>query len=115
MKTPRALGQAFILALCASMFAPGARGQSVSVEAGNLRASADAGTEVRANPPRSSRENNRDCRSVTVRSGGGNAAASASASASGGETVVAGAGSPGSRVTTQNCGDQHAARRDRND
>jgi hypothetical protein len=111
MTHPRAL-RASVLALCLGVVATGARGQSVSVQAGNLNGSAQAGAETHADASA------RNCRSVTVRSGGAGASASASASSSGGESVVAGAGSPGSRVTTSDCGERHAAtpfRRDHHD
>jgi hypothetical protein len=112
MTSPRIFGhtgKASLLMLCLVACTPEVRGQSVSVEAGNLRGSAQAGTESRYE------DRAANCnKGVTVRSANGSSSASASVSSSGGgESVVAGAGSPGSSVTTHDCSDRQAAVRSR--
>lgn len=75
-----------------------ATAQSVSVTAGNLHGSVNAGGKQLASK-------NRPCRGqgMTVRSAGGNASSSVSVSSSGGETAMAGAGSPGSTIERYDC------------
>lgn len=112
MTVTRTCASAISVSLLALLVAvPQARGQSVSVEAGDLRGHADAGV-AQAPPQREACS-----RGVIVRSGGGGASASASASSSSsdGESVVAGTGSPGSTITTHDCGrdkDRTARRND---
>jgi hypothetical protein len=86
---------------------------SVDVQAGNLRGSAQAGTNIPhdnaldrsdrqvARGPRTDDTRDCDSRGVTVHSGNGSS--SASVSTSGGSSVVAGGGSPGSRTEYFGC------------
>ena len=84
--------------------------QSASVAAGDLKGSAQAGPNALqsapgrqvARGPRTDDTSRCDNRGVTVRSGNGSSSASASVSG-GGETAVAGGGSPGSRVEYFGC------------
>lgn len=82
--------------------------QSVSVTAGNLHGSAHAGSSHVTSK-------SRPCngQGITVRSGGGTASSSVSVSSSGGQTAVAGGGSPGSVIERYDCRKptRHASRR----
>jgi len=77
-----------------------ATAQSVSVTAGNLHGSANAGASGQKVSSK-----NRPCngQGMTVHSAGGNVSSSVSVSSSGGETVMAGGGSPGSTVERYDC------------
>ena len=88
-----------------------AQSTSTTVTAGPLRGTAQAGpdADLRSDNDQDRNEagapRDQDCnhRSVTVRSPNGSATASASSSSSDRSTVVAGAGSPGSRTTYDDC------------
>lgn len=107
------LHHAYLLLACFA--ASPALAQSASVAAGDIRGSAQAGPQAlqpmpparqMARGPRTDDTSRCDNRGVTVRSGNGSA--SASASVSGGESVVAGGGSPGSSVEYFGCeADKH--------
>jgi hypothetical protein len=99
---------AALLAVLLVLPAPAAQAQSVSVTAGNLHGSAQAGPAVTSK--------SRPCngQGITVRSSGGTASSSVSVSSSGGQTAVAGAGSPGSVIKHYDCrknNTKHASRR----
>ena len=112
MTNPRGLRKLYVLAICLGVFSTGARGQSVTIEAGNLRGSVEAGmpAQVEAKPKAGHRGKATCVKSVTVRSKGGTASSSATAySSSGGESAVAASGGPGSTITTNKCGSDRAA------
>jgi hypothetical protein len=90
----------FFSGLMLASFAPAAA-QSVSMTAGNLHGTANAG----ASGNQHASGKNRPCsgQGITVRSAGGNVSSSVSVSSSGGETVVAGGGSPGSVIKRYDC------------
>ena len=100
---------------CVLATAAMAQSTSTTVTAGPLRGTAQAGPDagLRSDNDRNDAQNkddrdarrDQDCnhRSVTVRSPNGSATASASSSSSNGATVVAGAGSPGSRTIYDDC------------
>lgn len=98
------------LIAAATLFGTPALAQSVSVTAGNLHGTANAGN-VHAGDARQA-QRHCDTQGVTVRSADGSTSSSVSVSSSGGQTVVAGSGSPGSRIERYGCPPvKHAARR----
>src|SRR4051812_41762109 len=91
-----------VLGLC---LATSGAAQSVSVTAGNLHGTANAGAAATSNSQVSSNSKTRPCngQGMTVRSAGGNVSSSVSVSSSDGESVVAGGGSPGSTIERYDC------------
>ena len=94
-------------ALLGAALVSSAVAQSVSVTAGNLHGTANAGAtgvEVGSNAM-GSNVRTRPCngQGMTVRSAGGNVSSSVSVSSSDGEGVVAGGGSPGSTIERYDC------------
>jgi hypothetical protein len=94
-----------VSALLGASLVSAASAQSVSVTAGNLHGSASAGSVNIGENGQKVASKNRPCngQGMTVRSAGGNVSSSVSVSSSGGETAVAGAGSPGSTIERYDC------------
>jgi len=92
-------GTLVAITTCLLIAGQSAFAEGVSVTAGNLQA------EVTTNSGRPQVRTSAPCpsKTVTVRSAGGSSSASVTTSSSDGQTVVAGAGSPGSVIQKSSC------------
>jgi hypothetical protein len=95
--------QAFFLVPALLALVPAAVAQRVTVTAGDLHGTANAGAAGNSNSQVSSKTRPCNGQGMIVRSGGGNASSSVSVSSSDGESVVAGGGSPGSTIERYDC------------